>query len=335
MSAVSVNGLDRASVPVNSQSFSQRKFGYKTALKQVLLKNSGSESIFDNTLIKQAVAKPEPYISQFSFVGSNDNLMLEVAFVHQKIIELLKHAGVPIWGNQRPQTIFWIVQQNQNESTILSDDPSNEFIHALKQTADSSGIPIAFPLMDFDEITSISAADINGLFLDKIPQASSRYQAEYFVLLSVSEKFDGIDFELNVYPQQQDDVRRPVLTKSGQVESYQKLSIFLVNALSNLYSQTFSITGNDELSKINIAFDDIVNLKQAMSVEKYINNLSIVKSAFIAGLSGSRLRLELTLYGSQGDLQRILALDPKVSSQQNSDFLQVGSKSSNYQWNGG
>src|SRR5690606_12687559 len=96
------------------------------------------------------------------------------------------------WGADRPLTLVWIaVDWGQGEREIVaSDDLDRAAAEArsidrnrllrerIQDVALERGLPIAFPLLDAEELELVSFSDIWGGFNDRLLEASRRYGAD-------------------------------------------------------------------------------------------------------------------------------------------------------------
>ena len=102
---------------------------------------------------------------------------------------------MPVWGPERPLTLLWIaVDDGVGGRALLGaneigraralptpaddgaahDGPRREIAAA----ADERGLPIAWPLLDLEDLNAVSFIDVWGRFEDRILAASVRYRAD-------------------------------------------------------------------------------------------------------------------------------------------------------------
>src|SRR5690606_30642667 len=107
------------------------------------------------------------------------------------IERILRSANVTVWGNDRPLTLVWLAVdwgQGEREIVAAGDAPMDaeaalriernrllrERVH---EAATRRGIPVAFPLLDAEDLQQVNFADVWGGFDDRLLAASHRYGA--------------------------------------------------------------------------------------------------------------------------------------------------------------
>ena len=92
--AIEVNDLYQAQVLVDNTSTGKQKAA-KQAFKQVLIKLAGAEFVRSNGQIKNALAKHNNYLSQFSYEQVDNETFLLARFEQDKINQLLQKTKAP------------------------------------------------------------------------------------------------------------------------------------------------------------------------------------------------------------------------------------------------
>ena len=329
--AVTVDNLSDVDIAVQNQSRTERQIAFKNGLKQVIFKHVGDDSVYSNSEIEVALRSPSNLMNQFSYFENGDQLYLKAQFSESKIIELLRRAGVPIWGKNRPLTITWIAFDDGEFNAIESDSSDNNFITSLKNEAEKVALPIVLPIMDFDEATSVSMSDIKGSFVNQIHTLNQRYGVEYYSLINIEKRGDNYQFELQLFPQNQEGVLRPVYQYKGATKQLNVLVSDIVKPLANYFAKEYSVSANNQSSKVTLEFIDVDSLATAIDIERYVNSLTTVKSAHISGLKNNTLAITLDLYGDETDMLKLLKLDPKIKAVE-SDFEDESTIKQQYTW---
>lgn len=187
VSTTALAGLYDGKAQVQNQSNSQRKQAASRAMKQVLVRISGQRDIVKNDLVRSRLRQAESFIRQFAFHQQPDALIYTASFDQQKIDQLVKQAGFPIWSNRRPITLLWVVMENENgtQRVLLNETEYSAFKSQLMSIAEERGIELMFPLMDLQDNLQINVDDVWGRFDDTIKKASERYPVESIVAARV------------------------------------------------------------------------------------------------------------------------------------------------------
>ena len=330
--ALQVEGLYQYRILVTSDSDAERNRAFSEALSAVIVKVSGENRWLDHPDIKAALANPEGYVESISYSSEPGNRSLldqlnnelftvdaryiEVSFANSLINKLLADSGIPVWDSNRPSILVWMVLQNSlGERSMLTPDINPEIIEYMQGFAEERGIPIIFPVFDFEDRQNLSEDEIWTLGEQEIIKASDRYGADsilsgrlhftaggdlvglwQFLFQEEAQVFDG--FEDNL-------------------ESYLYLPLDrVVNQLAN-YFGIVPDAGTKETVKLRV--EGVRDLKTYSALITYISGLGMVRSVKNSFLDGERLELELGLVGNSSQLFEIITLDrdlmPIASSQ--------------------
>jgi hypothetical protein len=316
--AVEVKQLDEATVAVGSRSSAEKSKGLKKALEDVILKNSGSRSALESPEIQAKLANADALVSQFGYLDTEEGLKLKANFEHRKIVDMLREAGLPVWGKQRPLTLFWLSTDINNERVILSDDSSAEERKAFADASMERGVPLMFPLMDLDDLMRINVNDVRGLFADTVATASTRYQADFFAMGALEANGSEFNYQLVLYPKTDisQSFGQPLLNRQGQAASKDEAVAEMMLSLSDYFVSRYAIadSGDGLLSKVR--FTGISQMKQLVEIEAFLDQLSAVREVSLSTLQGDSATFKVQLFGSEDDLKNLLRLEPRLSSAQ-------------------
>lgn len=169
-------------VQVEDQSQRTQQQASKDALKQVLVKMSGTTTATDNAGVRAAIRSPGQFLRSYRFDDRKGKLFFIAEFDQQALLNLLRREGLPVWGNRRPETIVWLaVEQDSGNRTIVEEAQSSEISNAISETAESRGIRVSLPLMDLTDNQAIAVYDIWGRFPQALSAASARYGVDYVI----------------------------------------------------------------------------------------------------------------------------------------------------------
>lgn len=87
-------------------------------------------------------------------------------------------------ATQTAPVLFWLVVlgKDSKRNLLLDDSMDNRVVQSLKAAARESGIKVALPAMDIEDITKITADDICGFDAAVVKSASVRYGAKNIVV---------------------------------------------------------------------------------------------------------------------------------------------------------
>ena len=326
--ALQVSGLYSQQIPVTNDGEAERNRAFREAFAAVVVKVSGDPRWLENLAIERAIAQAQNYVEATSYISESIQLPLEdntlpldsdeeqfytaeqriisVNFAAALINELLADAGIPVWDDNRPSVLVWMVLQNSaGEREFLTVGSNPEIVKVMQDFAAARGLPIIFPVLDFEDRKSLSENIAWNLDEAAISSASERYGADsilagrlhftasgelvglwQFRFQEETDVFDGFDSELKSY------LYDPLNRITTQLAGYFAIL-------------PESIDGDT----VRLRIDGIKNLNDYSSLLNYVENLGLVATVTTAEVDGERIELQLSLVGDTRQLYEQIALD--------------------------
>ena len=104
---------------------------------------------------------------------------IEVEFSSVLIERMLADAQIPLWDSNRPSVLIWMALQDESGSrSLMTSDINNDIIEYIKDFADARGLPVLFPVLDFEDRRNLSEDLVWRLDEQAIRTASLRYGAD-------------------------------------------------------------------------------------------------------------------------------------------------------------
>lgn len=301
--------LYTARVPVNPRDPGAREAAYDAALAQILTRITGSRAALDPAQVEEWFPDPARYVLQYR-PGEEDTLW--VTLDGAAIEEVLRRERQTVWGSNRPLTLVWLaVDWGQGEREIVAaDDPERTAAEArsidrnrllrerILEVAAERGVPVAFPILDAEELRSVHFSDIWGGFNETLLQASQRYGATSVLVGRVRPEAA----ERNRWTYYFADERREW---SGQPEE-------VVNLLADTLADRFSVAGGAQVETIDLTVSGIESVAAYGAVQRYIEELDMVEHLSIDSVSGDTIHYRLAAHGGTLRLQRALDLNRRL-----------------------
>ncbi|MEX2123962.1 MAG: DUF2066 domain-containing protein [Woeseia sp.] len=301
--AADATSVYTARVPVDSNNPQSRERAYEAALSQILLRITGSQNELLPEQVKELLPNPSRYVMQYR-PGEDDTLW--VTLDGQAIERELRQAGYTVWGGDRPLTLIWLaVDWGEGEREIVaSDDPEQDAAEGrsidrnrllrerVQEVALARGVPVAFPLLDAQELETVSFSDIWGGFNDRLLEASRRYGANSILVGRVRP--DTV--ERNRWSYFFGDEQREWTGEPEQV----------INLLADTLAAQFAISGNAPLESISLTVSGVDSIAAYGAVHSFIQSLDMIENLAIDSVSGNRIRYEVQAHGGRERLQRAL-----------------------------
>lgn len=327
--ALQLTGLYSQQIAVSNESDSERDRAVTDALAAVIVKVTGEQRYLENPAIQSAIANALSYVAGISYDSKQIELPIEdnsiggdpanstyytieqryvnVDFAATLIDDLLAQAGIPVWDSNRPSVLVWMVLQTADgERSFLTDAARPEIVQALQDFAEQRGLPIIFPVMDFEDRRNLSV-DVAWDLVDEeaISNASERYDADSILAgrLHFTASGELVGFWKFMFGGETEEFNE--YDENLQAYLYKPL-----NRITNRLAAYFAInpeTSNQQFIRLRV--DGIKNLSAYSALLSYVQNLGMVENVTAAELDGERIEFQLGVFGDSRQLFEQIALD--------------------------
>ncbi|NNC64587.1 MAG: DUF2066 domain-containing protein [Gammaproteobacteria bacterium] len=240
-------------------------------------------------------------------VGQLDRDNLIVRFNASNVESALVRLEQPVWGPERPVTMLWIaVDGGLGQRELLAAEPLTtsaqtelevilaEFRIELMQVADERGLLLSLPLLDIEDITALSFAEVWGGFSDRVIRASERYGTDDILIGQVRLTDFGT-------------VTRWTLLRGGRELRLPGQGFRDgLDALADVYAAEFSTLGRASSAAVTIL--GVETLDDYGRIMQYLESLSLLEAIEPEELVGGSLRVRVAARGGEFALRRVLEL---------------------------
>ncbi|MEH6811611.1 MAG: DUF2066 domain-containing protein [Motiliproteus sp.] len=315
--AAKVDNLYSAKLLVAEQSVKADPALVGKALAQVLVKVSGRNEVVSNPQVKAALASPDPYIQQFSYLGTNIPAQTEdgrevlaqqlrIDFSAPLIDQLLIDGGIKPLGITRPGVLLWIVEERGGIREYLGRDEDPVFV-AMLSRAEQRGLPIFRPLMDLEDEQALPVSDAWGFFADSIRKASARYQADAIMVGRIYQGQNGgwnSQWQL-IWPQE-------VLGFEGRgVSLEEQLASAVETSADRLFAGFFKSSSGYDEGGIRMHISGVRGLDDYFQITNYLKDLPAVSAVMLQLLAADQLVIRLMVDGSIKQIENSIALNQR------------------------
>lgn len=342
--AVNVSDLYRVSVAVDDQSEESRKLGVQWAFQQLLIKISGYQNVLENPTLVEASQNALRYMQGFSYHqdDADDQIYLQAWFSKALLIPLMRRAHAPIWGENRPLLLNWLVVEPSGsvadshavifESTVNTKDSNrgankdgrllvSEQTRKLKARLEGAfserGLPVLWPMDDLEDQLALPLNQLWWLLSEPIIEASMRYQADAVLAGKLNQSAEGVwQYEGILFRGEQ---RLPI---AAEGDSPLAALTNVSTEVGRFFADQFAIKSDpmNGRSGIRILVKKVNDFSDYSKVLAYLQSISGVGLVEVAQVDGDNLQLYLNLEGDWDKVQRIIRLDNKLSSLQEKEF---------------
>ena len=303
-------------VYVTSESEAQRLSGARAGLLQVLVRVSGTQAVTEDEQIRLALRNPSRFYYQYSYqttdrefqVGAEliQGRILRISFEPNAIAALLRDAGFSVWGSNRPSVLLWVAVNDERGRRIMTESDGGDISKAFAELAKERGLPMLYPLMDLEDASGISAAEVWGTFLGRIDGASVRYNPDSILTGRVQRDVSG-QWRANWAYRIDGNWSR----FEGLAGSSRELVVEVVDHLADKLATRYAV--GSAKSTVSVRIEGVNSAAAYAAVLAYLQSLAPVLDTYVASVEGSDLVLELSTEGQQSQLIEIIELDRKMA----------------------
>jgi len=161
-----------------------RAEGLRQILRQVLERLSGRESVAHGGAAEAVLDRASSLVQQFRYLTPPQapengeapaGRLLWARFDPGALARLLREQGVPVWHGRRPRVLLWLAEEQGAQRQLLNPAENPGLHTTLLHEAARFGTPLQFPLMDLQDQSTLTAADLWADYAAAIREASARY----------------------------------------------------------------------------------------------------------------------------------------------------------------
>lgn len=297
-----VSGFYEAEVEVADQSAAMRRNAARVALREVLIRLSGTAPLPAEPVLREALSRPERYYDRYLVVADN---RLKLFFTPSALLELIDQAKLPLWPLRRPPAIAWLALEANGAREIVRG--GHPLALALVAEARRRGLEARLPLMDLRDQLRVQPAVVWGRSSLVLAEASRRYGAE--AVLTGRLRHDGNEAWSGefAYWQDGDEFTLPVggldFTQAGAAGAD-----FLANAMAS--RDALPWRPNEPKSLI---VGGIASPLHYGGLLRYLAGLEYLKGVAVIGLDQNRLDIQVSSRAEIGRLVTLLQSDGQMA----------------------
>lgn len=325
--AVRVEGLYRAEVEVVDKGAEARAEGFRAALERVLVKVTGRSGVLTDEALEPLLESSARYVQQYRYSELDEDpdasaigdeatgdgadgqeaepaaqYRLQVVFARRRIDALLEEREIAVWDVYRPQVLVWLAFDDGRRRTLVAAEDTSGIAEALREIAERRGLPLLLPLLDTEDQRRVEYFDIQGGFLDRVREASTRYNAGLVVIGHVYRGGGGWRGEWTLL---EGDERSGWLSRAGSAADAVHTGI---GGLADRLAARMAGREGEE-RRVRIRIEDAAALNDYARLGRYFERLPRVDGHRVMRVRPRQLLFELSMRGQLSDLERAIALD--------------------------
>lgn len=316
VSAVEVDDLYEAQVPVSGQAEAERLRALTAAFEAVLVKVTGRREAVSEPGIAAALQRPMSYVQQYLYTPlppGNESPYTEsmrVRFDPRAIDVLIQGAGVPLWGRERPATLLWVAVDEGDRRYLLGADDQDGLQERLAGEAGRRGLPVLFPLLDLEDRRNLSFTDVWGNFRSAVSEASMRYQVPVVAVARLLREDDGFwSARWSLYQEGNEEhwslpVGEASAVLAGGIDA-------VADALAARYARSSPGGGG---THADVMVNGVGSLADYRRVLRYLERLDQVRELSVVAVEDGRALFRVRVDGDAATLARTIAFGKTLAA---------------------
>ncbi len=317
LQAAVVDDLYTVELPVADQTTTQRLEVFNQALREVIVKVSGSDEVLTRPDLERPLKNSSRYVRQFRYISKKDDtteafegsrLYLRTVFNQDLLEKLLRESNIPVWGKERPSTLMLISFDMNKNVALVSGDTAPDVVEELDKVAARKGIPVLFPLLDLEDRVILGVEDIVQLNEANIQALVDRYAPDAVLVGQIVGRV-GQGWQGNWQLRFGDGMREWSYRTQDREAIMQQAIGQLAKTLATEYAlQDFSNLEEDVLLRV----DEVSGIASYQRILSYLQSLDAVESVRLVLIQGNMLTYRVKLRNSLQDLQQLISLGSQL-----------------------
>ena len=312
-------GLYTGETPVASQDEAERTRALPQALVQALVRVSGDGSIGADPALAPKLEQAPALMRQFSYrqvpeagpggVAQN-RLYLSAQFDPAGVNQILTDLKRPIWGQERPQTLVFLVVDTGGPKQVASAAQASA-LGPLTRAAELRGIPLRFPQMDAEDLARIDAMAAWEGDAAKVGAAAQRYGTPLIFLVRLNRQGAGWFGRFTLIEQFGGGAAENWSTTFGDAGGVLSAA---GSGLADRLAQRYALAGvQTKPTDYRVWVEKLDSSDDYGRVLKYLAAVSGVKNVEPETASGDRILLKLTLTMTLERFRQVLTFEHRLS----------------------
>lgn len=301
-----------------------------SALRELLVRMTGLKPLPNTAAVRGAIANPDRYYAQYGFVtrpaarvpeddpaADATETRLAVRFDTSAVLDLLRSAELPIWGQDRPRVLIWLVLDREDRRREVASAGSGDIPAKLHEAARQRGLLVELPLLDLPDQT-LAPADLWGGFGARVDAASRRYDPDVLVVARLHQGREGawtVDWRLRD-PGDRASEARDLSYAADETESLR----WAIDRTADELGRRLAVTGTStDVMQLVVTGADTPPAYGA--VLRYLASREYLEQVDVVGWTGTSLELALHARTDASRVRGLLSLggmfaigDPGVPS---------------------
>ena len=296
---IALNGTDKTSI----------EEGMRNALKNLMVRITGSSEVALDQKLNKLYRNPEQYINQYKLNSSEGVINATFFFEGNKIRNFLSDNQLPLWLSQESIVMTYIPCQLKSSVNLL-DNIEIESCNILKQNLSSLSekrvVELAYPILDFRDLNyldSLSSVSYSAFMNNAI----KRYDLENWIVCLMKDDFGIMLEEAECF--------------SSLSDKANNLDKTFNNLINNINLRKSLVVNKKEKISSRVSIEGVLDYLALEKVTEELRSQIIVTDLYLESINKASIDYEISTFGNVEDLKNLLDI--------NSNFIQSEDSSRN------
>lgn len=303
------------------------------ALQQVLVKVTGQANIASNEYVIAALDEARRFVREFGFhsvevpaseeqrlqfgIEKTTQRVMRVAFLRGAVLQLIKRSGLPLWSPNRPDVLVWLAVDDYQQQTWATPELLPEAVQIMTSEAALRGLPINFPLADFEDDFALVPAELLQRDFSRVGAASARYNNDVVLAGHAVQTSDG------------SWIGQWRFSLDGQWREFEVLGAskasFLsvgVHRVADALAQKYAVVNDTDHTSLSLRILGLQGYAEYAAINSYLNGLTVIEKADVDVLDGDLVVFRIDLSGTLEQFENAIMLDKKMLPESQRAFTQ-------------
>ena len=289
-------------VQLAPQEEQSRDEAMRAATVVMLQRLAGNDVSLKLQPIAEALKTPQDLMSR---IGTTEAGQLRVQFEPDALSKVLKQAGQPLLGPNRPGILLWAVEAGELGDRALSPAAANALV--LKQAAQHRGVALSFPLGDLQDMALVDETVIRQANQEILLEAAKRYPAEGTLALVIGGTDEIAELNWTLWLSD--------LNKSGRISGApEQAADELMQQLAKLVFEQYAIPASaaGDHTEWRLHVEGVDGVAAYSGLMGMLRRLGTQQQPKMLEIDGDRVLLQVSFPGSEEQLERMLGLDMRL-----------------------
>ncbi len=311
LQAAVVDDLYSVDLAVADQTTTERLIIFEKAFREIVVKVSGNDTALTHPGLERPLKNSSRYVHQYRYFIRKDEdseafdsgqLILRVVFNQELIENLLRENDIPVWGKERPSTLFLISFDVNKSLTLVSSDTTPDLVDEIDNLANRHGLPILFPLLDMEDRIQLGVRDIIDSNEENIDVLAARYAPDAVLTGQVAGRV-GKGWQGLWQARFADQLFNWSFQASSRHEVLNQAVAQLAKTLASEFALESYLSFEQD---ILFSVDQVTRLEDHLAVQKYLRSLDAIESARLVSVAAERVTYRVKLRNTAEDLHRLI-----------------------------